>query len=273
MLFEGQIVYFIKDRYDCIHMLKRKSKSSASLEKYIDFVQLLENEWKSNFIKAYVINLEEPEKPYVWSSVEWRSDLNNKISSNHQKYLRFLDDNRGNIIFIGPYKSMRTKGIHLCSRGHEWFVQPIKIKGGETCPKCKKKYRESDGAKYITELLAEMRVEFIKEVSMDRFGHESKLRLDFLVCKNHHPLFVIEFNGVQHYRPIRNEFFGGYEGYRNRMRLDRNKRTFCWSIGLPVVDIPYNETEDQIKETVYYFLRLFDVISSEDENYWVHKSR
>lgn len=64
------------------------------------------------------------------------------------------------------------------------------------------------------------------------------------------------------------------KGYRNRKRLDRIKRAFCWSIGLPIVDILYNEAEDQINETVCYFLRLFDVISSEtNENYWVHKSR
>ncbi len=103
-----------------------------------------------------------------------------------------------------------------------------------------------------------MKVEFIKEVSLDRFGHNSKKRLDFLVCKNHYPLFAIEFNGMQHYKLIRNNYFGSYKGSRERRASNKIKREFCWNIGLPVIYIPYTENEEQIKETINYFLDLFN---------------
>lgn len=154
---------------------------------------------------------------------------------------------------------MRRKALHLCSRGHEWRIEPTKVKNGETCSKCEKKTRESNGAKYITELLVAQGIEFIKEVPLSSFGHEHDLRLDFVICQNNYPLFVIEFNGVQHYKPIRNAYFGGYEGFKRRRLRDRIKRDYCWKIGLPVIDIPYSDTEEQIAGTLHYFLRLFEL--------------
>lgn len=261
ILFKGQIIYFLKDKYGCIHMAKRNSKSAAKLEKYTDFVESLKKKWKSDFIKAYVVNLEEQHKPYVWSSNIWRKDLPSTIKGNHKIHNLFLEENRQDVIFIGPYKNKKTKGLHLCSNGHEWLEQPLKVRNGATCPKCKRKSKESKGVKYITKLLADKKVEFIKEVSLDRLGHDSKKRLDFLVCKNHYPLFAIEFNGIQHYKLIRNDFFGSYKGHKNRNTSDKIKREFCWSVGLPVIDIPYTETEEQIKETIYYFLDLFNALN------------
>lgn len=260
MNFKGQIIYFLKDQNGCVHMLKKKSKSTAPLDEYLRYVQSLKDEWNNKFVRAYVINLEESDTVYIWSSEDWRYDLTNKISKYHQKYLDFIRTNRKDLIFLGPYISNISKGNHLCSRGHEWFIQPSKVMAGEICPKCKKTKWRTFKAEYITELLSNAGIEFIKETNLKRFGYESDLYLDFLVCKNHHPLFAIEYNGVQHYNPIRNAYFQGYKGYKKRRKNDQLKRYFCWNNGLPVIDIPYNETKEQIKETVYYFLHLFDVI-------------
>ncbi|RCW63133.1 hypothetical protein [Saliterribacillus persicus] len=257
MKFKGQIIYFVRDRYNCVHMLKRNSQSAALLEQYIYYIETLKKNLKSEFVRAFIVNLDEPNKPFIWCSNKWLKDINDKISPNHQKYLNFLSEHREDVFFIGPYKSMRSKGLHVCSKGHEWRIQPIKVKEGEKCPKCKWHMKESNGAKFITNLLSELNIMFIKELQMKRLGLESEYCLDFTVIKNNHAVFVIEFNGIQHYKPIRNEFFGGYEGYRKRKRSDKNKRDFCWSNALPVIDIPYAETEEQMKETIEHFCRMF----------------
>lgn len=258
--FKGQIIFFVKDHFGCIHLYKKNAKAPASLEQYKEYIQSLEKELgNSNLVKLFIVNKEENNRKYIWSSNVWRAGLNENISPNHQKYITFLEENRKDLLFIGPYKSMRTKSLHLCSHGHEWRIQPSKVKDGETCSKCKKKIWESHGAKYITELLVAHGIEFIKEVPLSSFGHEQDLRLDFVVCKNNYPVFVIEFHGVQHYRPIRNAFFGGYEGFRKRKIRDKIKRDFCWEIGLPVIDIPYSDTEEQIDGTLHYFLCLFEL--------------
>jgi hypothetical protein len=261
MKFYGLIIFLIQDKYGCIHFHKKKSKQPAILEQYLEYIKLLQEQFGNKLIKSYVINTEDNKHKYIWSSSLWRTDLNKEISPNHQKYLTYLEENKKDVLFIGPYKSMRTKGLHLCGRGHEWLIQPYKVKEGESCPQCSKKFRESNMAKYITELLISNKIEFIKEVRLTRFGYEQDLRLDFVVCQNNYPLFAIEFNGLQHYKTIRNDFFGGYKGAKERKIRDRNKREHCWNIGLPVVDIPYKETEKQIEETIHYFLRLFELIN------------
>jgi hypothetical protein len=265
MQFKGQISYFIKDRYDCIFYHKKNSKARASLEQYLEHIQLLEKEWGAALIKSYIINHEDIDKKYIWCSNIWRTDLNQNISTNHQKYITHLFENYKELKFIGPYKSMRTKGLHLCRFGHEWLIPPIKVKHGEKCPKCKIK-TSSNGEKYISQILVDNNVEFLREVPLNRFGLEQTLRIDFLVCQNNFPLFVIEFNGVQHFRVIKSDYFGGYQEYRKRKQRDKIKRDYCWGIGLPVVDIPYSETDEQIEETVLYFLRLFELISENNSN-------
>ncbi|MGE6415608.1 DUF2726 domain-containing protein [Planococcus kocurii] len=248
MEFKGKIIFIIKDQYDCFHLYKKKAQSSNPLEKYIYYVLSLEKQEGKKLIKSLILKDELNCKEYVWSSENWRSNLNERISSNHQKYLDFLAQNRKDTRFIGPYKSKKTKGLHLCIYGHEWSTTPLKVMEGESCPNCKKNYRESQGAKYITKLLVDNDVEFIKEVSLSKFGFENTLRLDFLICQNNIPLFVVEYNGIQHYKPLRSAFFGGFKGFKERKSRDRLKRKSCWNVGLPVIDIPYTESEENIKK-------------------------
>ncbi|TCI42989.1 DUF2726 domain-containing protein [Exiguobacterium sp. SH1S1] len=128
---------------------------------------------------------------------------------------------------------------------------------GKKCPKCKILTRESKGSKYITELLSLNNVEFVKEVSMKNLGYEGERRLDFLVVDNNLPMFAIEFHGIQHYKKIRNSFFGGIEGHRSRVERDRIKKGQCWNSGIPLIEIPYTESEDEIRYTVEYFLNVY----------------
>ncbi|EJR45089.1 hypothetical protein IIM_05051 [Bacillus cereus VD107] len=261
MVFRGKIILLVKDRYGCIHFYKKKSREPAELNQYIEYVQTLEERNDYNLIQSYVINKEDNSSKYIWCSHLLREEIDVKISANHQKYIEYLAMNRQDITFIGPYKSMKTKGLHLCFRGHEWRIAPNKVKkDGENCPNCKKKYKESNGAKLITELLIKHKITFTKELSLKTLGFEHDFRMDFVVCQNKYPLFVIEYNGIQHYKYMKSEYFGGFKGSRERMLRDKIKRNFCWGIGLPVIDIPYSETDEQIKETLLYFLNLYELI-------------
>ena len=257
--FQGEIIFIVKDQFGCIHFYKKKSQAPANLEQFQAYIESLEKELGEKLIKSYIVDTENDKGKYIWGSDVWRTDLNEKFSPHHQKYITYLEEHRKEITFIGPYKAMRTKGLHLCCYGHEWRTQPIKVKRGETCPKCEHKIKESNGVKYITELLVKNKIEFIKEVHLTTFGHDQDLRLDFLVCQNNHPLFAIEYHGIQHYKQLRNAYFGGYKGYRKRKQRDRIKHNYCWKIGLPIIAIPYTETEEQIEETVFHFLNLFEL--------------
>ncbi|MGX5705874.1 DUF2726 domain-containing protein [Bacillus cereus] len=261
MVFRGKIILLVKDNYGCIHFYKKKSREPAELTQYKKYLQKLENKKDIQLIQSYVINKENGGSKYVWCSNIIRKEIDENISPNHQKYIDYLAKNRSDITFIGPYKSMRTKGVHVCFRGHEWKVAPIKIKkDGENCPTCSRSYKESYGAEFITHFLIKNDIVFIKELSLKKLGFEYDYRMDFVVCQGKYPLFVIEYNGIQHYKYMKSEYFGGFKGSRKRMLRDKIKRNFCWGIGLPVVDIPYSETNNQIEETIIYFLKLYELI-------------
>ena len=137
MKINGKIIFFVEDQYNCIHFYKKKSKSPAEIEKFQNYIDVLKKEIGKNLIKAYIFD--QDEQKYIWCSSLWRTNLNDKISPNHLKYINYLTENRSEIKFIGPYKSMRTKGLLLCAYGHEWLIQPIKLKEGALCPFCQKK--------------------------------------------------------------------------------------------------------------------------------------
>lgn len=265
MEFRGLILLLVKDQFDCLHLYKKKSKAVASIEQYKDYINKLEDQLGNALVKSYIVNLDDDIHRYLWCSNVWRPELSDKISPNHQKYINFLTENRKDIKFIGPYKGMSKNGLHLCNRGHEWRTQPIKIKKGEVCLKCQKRLkRVSNGEELVSAILEKNKIEFIREVNMERLGYEYKLRLDFVVCQNKIPLFAIEYNGIQHYKYLRSKYFGGYQGARELRKRDKGKREFCWKIGLPVIDIPYSESEEQVEKTVLFFLELFEINVTKD---------
>ncbi|PGD64170.1 hypothetical protein COM36_31085, partial [Bacillus toyonensis] len=87
---------------------------------------------------------------------------------------------------------------------------PLNIYRGKGCPDC----HESKGERLVSSILESLGVTFRSQVKFKELGFDKHVRLtcDFVVYKDNEPIFVIEYNGIQHYRP--NDFFGGLEGYK-----------------------------------------------------------
>lgn len=167
-----------------------------------------------------------------------------------------LEEHNGNIEIIGPYESNNKKTLHRCNTcSHEWDVRPRIILSGKGCPVCS----ESKGEKLIRNLLESMGVSFGSEVTFKELGFNERitLRCDFVVYKNNEPIFVIEYNGEQHYK--HNHFFGDKEDFEQRKERDIIKRKMLHERDIQVIDIPYSETDEQVKETITYFIKLYDI--------------
>lgn len=54
----------------------------------------------------------------------------------------------------------------------------------------------------------------------------------------------IEYQGLQHYKPI--PIFGGEEGFKHRIKLDKQKAKLCQENGVKLIEWPYDETISQI---------------------------
>lgn len=87
----------------------------------------------------------------------------------------------------------------------------------------------------------------------DLRGDNLPLRFDFAIFKNNDLLFLIEFQGEQHFYP--NEFFGGIEQFNKQQDYDKRKVDYCNDNHIPLIIIPYQDkdkiTLEYIKEKYY----------------------
>lgn len=113
------------------------------------------------------------------------------------------------------------------------------------CPNC-----ESDKTKLeeiIDKVLKKYNFEYIYQCSKKDLDFLCKKSLDFYLPKHK---IAIECQGIQHFKPI--EHFGGEEGFKERLRLDEEKRKLCEDNGIKIlyfsklgIDYPYNVIEDE----------------------------
>lgn len=105
----------------------------------------------------------------------------------------------------------------------------------------------SSGEKQITKILQENDIIFKKEVSFnDLKGDTNYLYFDFGIYNKDKLKYLIEYQGLQHYKPI--DFFGGEERFQQQQKYDIKKYDYCKEHNIPLKIISYQEdiTTDKI---------------------------
>lgn len=94
-------------------------------------------------------------------------------------------------------------------------------------------------------LLYNIIVSIFKEKGYNVIHHSFPSFLGRLEIDIHIPSFNlgIEYQGIQHYEPI--EFFGGQEGFENRIRSDKLKKELCELNGVELIYFSYDEQIDE----------------------------
>lgn len=135
---------------------------------------------------------------------------------------------------ISEYKGMeeKIKVSHNC--GYEYNVTALKfIHSEKRCPKC----NDSKGEKHIFHFLKNKDIEFERQYKFDDCRLKNKLPFDFAVFEDEQLLYLIEYQGEQHYRP--RDFFGGKEGFEYQKLRDKIKKEYCLNNNIPLIEIPY----------------------------------
>lgn len=101
----------------------------------------------------------------------------------------------------------------------------------------------------IRDILHDLDVEFIPEYRFDDCCDKRPLPFDFYLPQLNR---LIEYNGQQHYKSV--ELFGGDEAYQLRIEHDRVKREYCKEHNIPLLDLPYSLTHQEIKEQIIDFI-------------------
>lgn len=114
------------------------------------------------------------------------------------------------------------------------------------CTKCKK----SKGEETIINFLNKKNVQFETQKKFSDCKYLCMLAYDFYLPKYN---LLIEFDGIQHYKPI--NFFGGKEGLKLRKIRDKIKNNFAvenkiYLLRLPYSLLEYNELIPTLKHTL-----------------------
>ncbi len=129
-----------------------------------------------------------------------------------------------------------------CPKDHEWKAVIQRRSGtaarvGCGCPKC----NESRGEKAITAYLNQNNITFTAQWKFKKSSDIKRSRFDFAI-KHEKYKGVIEYHGVQHYKPTS---FGSkkkdakIDGLKKILKRDFKKRTFCKQHGIPMLEIPF----------------------------------
>ena len=115
------------------------------------------------------------------------------------------------------------------------FLYGGTYRSGTRCPKCK----ASHGEKKISDYLKTLCISFKTEYKIDDCSNVSPLPFDFAVFNNNDLVALIEFDGEQHFRPIKH--FGGKPKLKLTQQNDEIKNTYCQVNNIPLIRIPYTK--------------------------------
>lgn len=129
--------------------------------------------------------------------------------------------------------------IEIYCKEHGIFQQRVDSHlNGQGCPECRESFGELEVKKYLINNC----IIFESEKRFKDCTHKSVLPFDFYLPDYN---ICIEYNGVQHYKPI--EYFGGIENYNNQLIRDKIKNEYCIRNNIHLIIIKYDElVEDKL---------------------------
>lgn len=125
---------------------------------------------------------------------------------------------------------------------NQFWTTPNNFLNGNRCPRC----NQSKGEKLVESILKENNFTYIHQDKFEECKNKLPLPFDFGVYDNDELIALIEYQGEQHYKPI--EFFGGEDRFRYRQYNDNIKREFCKDNNIPLIEIKYSLTDDEVRE-------------------------
>jgi len=134
--------------------------------------------------------------------------------------------------YLGKYLSKETNRVFLLS------IDSF-INGGSGHPNLSKSKNEI----IIENLLKKFQIKYVSQYTFKDCKNKNKLRFDFAIFDSENNLlFLIEYQGEQHYKPIK---FGGISYNRalntfNKQQINDNiKKTYCTDKDIELLIIPY----------------------------------
>lgn len=147
------------------------------------------------------------------------------------------------------YLTLNDKVCIICPEHGEFWQNASNHLNGSCCPNCQVSFGENLVKMFLDEHYIDYTPQYrIKNENL--FCNNEYLIVDFYL-----PSFnaIIEYNGVQHYQPIKR--FGGYGSFDNQIERDNALRQYCKEYKIKLIEIPYTQKKN-INEILKKELKL-----------------
>ena len=156
----------------------------------------------------------------------------------HAKYVNEVKEINPDLEVVGSYMGARIPIKHRCIiHNYIWEAQPSMILVGHGCPLC----NESRGERKVRIWLQRHNIFYEFQKTFDDCRDERLLHFDFYLPDMR---TVIEYDGEQHYQPIKH--FGGEDQFKEILKRDEIKDKFCSDNNIRMIRISYKDDCDEV---------------------------
>ncbi len=184
---------------------------------------------------------------YRWGTIRCKNCVNQKLAAERRfsfEYIRSYIDERGDILLSNDYVNCMIKLKVKCGQCyHTYNITFQHYSRGVRCGRC----ISSKGESEVERCLLEKGIHFEAQKRIPECCHIRPLPFDFY-CKleidEKGPVrfiapFLIEYNGIQHYKPV--DKFGGQKSFDTLTRNDKIKEKYCKDNDIPFLVISYKD--------------------------------
>ena len=140
--------------------------------------------------------------------------------------------------WVSAYSLMNFK----CECGEKFSTSwSVFMNGKNRCNKCTKVISNIENM--VKEYLDFIELDYEQQYSFDDLKHKNKLSFDFAIFKNRKLCYLIEVQGLQHYKPVN---FGQVEDkslneiFELQLYKDDLKRKYCLKNNIPLLELKYS---------------------------------
>ena len=146
---------------------------------------------------------------------------------------------------LSDYNTSKVKVLLRHEKcGNIYDVKPDNFIYGKRCPNCS----SSVGEVKIRDILRKYHISFVEQYIFEDCKNIRPLPFDFAIFKDDDLVCLIEYNGIQHYKPV--DFFGGQKNLEEVMYRDNIKQKYCYKNNIKLIEIPYWENDKHILKTI-----------------------
>ena len=166
------------------------------------------------------------------------SNLNTQKS--HLDFMKeLIEMHNGTIVPTEMYKGSDYELECVCLRCGSKMKKLARFYIGSFKYGCSKCNIKSHGENKVLQYIKDKEYEYARQYTIKEVKYKNTLLFDFAILKDNNVIALIEYDGEQHFKPIKR--FGGDKQYKKQIEKDEIKNNYCKENNIPLIRIPYTE--------------------------------